>query len=302
VNRPSNVSVIALMACLGATHAAHAAPSAPDLATPAPTAPSAAVDQAKEVAKKAQLTPLVPSPKNPLRPAFQLYAEIDLPIVGIGLAYAGARYVRAQKAYCAPQCDPSGLNALDRTTAGYWYPGWQRASDVGFYAVALGAGAFLVADEGLLPALNDSVVIAESALAAIAVASMMTLATSRPRPYLYGDTAPLSARNSGDANLSYLSSHASTSFAIATSTFIAARRLHPNTGTAWIAMAVGGSVAAFVASARVLGGMHFITDAVGGALVGTSVGVLVPSLHRSPVALVPVAGGEQRGLALAGRF
>jgi hypothetical protein len=49
--------------------------------------------------------------------------------------------------------------------------------------------------------------------------------------------------------------------------------------------------------------MHFISDSVGGAFVGTSLGVLIPSLHASPVAIVPVTGDAgQRGLAFALRF
>jgi membrane-associated phospholipid phosphatase len=70
----------------------------------------------------------------------------------------------------------------------------------------------------------------------------------------------------------------------------------------WIVAIVGGSLATFVATARVLGGMHFITDVVGGAVVGMSLGVLVPALHASPVSIVPMAGDGQRGLALVTRF
>jgi membrane-associated phospholipid phosphatase len=233
----------------------------------------------KKTAKAAALTPIVPSPRNPLRPAFQLYAEIDLPILAVGLVFAEARLVRSQPAYCAPLCDRSSLNAIDRTTAGYWSPGWQTASDYGLYAVGVGAAALIFADEGFLPGLNDSVVVAESALAATAVASIMTLAAGRPRPFLYGEKAPLSNRNSADAGLSFLSSHAALSFAIATSTLVTMRRLHPGSKLTWIVAVVGGAIATFVATARVLGGMHFITDVVGGAVVGTSIGVLVPSLH-----------------------
>jgi hypothetical protein len=46
-------------------------------------------------------------------------------------------------------------------------------------------------------------VIAESGLAATAAASMMTLAAGRPRPFLYGEKAPLSERNGSDAGLSF---------------------------------------------------------------------------------------------------
>jgi membrane-associated phospholipid phosphatase len=272
------------------TNAVPPARPAPDPSTPA-------------TAEKAAPTPIVPSPKNPLRPAFQLYAELDIPVLAIGLVFAEARMFRAQMAYCAPLCDRATLNRVDRVTAGYWSTGWQHASDYGLYALAVGAGTLVLVDEGLYPGLNDLVVIAESGLAATALASIMTIASARARPYMYGEKAPLDARNSPDGGLSFLSSHAAVSFAIATSTFMTMRRLHPESRAPWIVMAVGGAVAAFVATSRVMGGMHFISDSVGGATVGVSLGVLIPTLHRSPVQVVPVAGdGGAHGLALAARF
>ena len=202
-------------------------PRGPPIAPPAPTASSQKVEKAKSTAETAKLTPIVPSPRDPLKPAFQLYAEIDLPVLGIGLVFANARRFRSQTAFCAPLCDPAALNAVDRATAGYWSTGWQSASDYGLLAISIGATTLLHVDEGVYPALNDLVVIAETALAATALASVMTLASGRPRPFLYGETAPLAERNSADGGLSFLSSHAAISFAIATSTFMTMRRLHP---------------------------------------------------------------------------
>jgi membrane-associated phospholipid phosphatase len=281
----------------------------PTIAPPSPGAPPEKIEDAKKTAKAAALTPILPSPQNPLRPAFQLYAEIDVPILAIGLVFEGGRLVRTQPAFCgststgAPPCNRGDLNALDRTTAGYWSPGWQTASDIGLYAIGVGAATLLFVDEGFWPGLNDAVVVAESGLAATAVASVLTLAAGRPRPFLYGDKAPSSARNGADAGLSYLSSHAAISFAIATSTLVTMRRLHPHSRANWIVVGVGGAIATFVATARVLGGMHFITDVVGGAIVGMSLGMIVPSLHASPVSIVPVAGdGGQRGIAVSARF
>jgi membrane-associated phospholipid phosphatase len=279
-----------------------APPDAAPIAPPEPQAPPKAVEDAKQTAKAAELTPIVPSPENPRHPAFQLYAELDLPILGIGLVFAGARFVRVQKAFCAPLCDRNDLNSIDRSTAGYWSPAWQSASNYGLVAVGAGAVTLLLLDEGFLPALNDAAVIAEAALAGIAVSSMMTIAAGRPRPFLYGEKAPVEDRNSVDAGLSFLSSHAAVSFAIATSTFVTMRRLHPRSNAPWLVVAVGGAMASFVATARVMGGMHFITDSVGGAIVGTSLGVLVPSMHASPVAVVPVTGQGQQGMALRIRF
>ncbi|MBK9518046.1 MAG: phosphatase PAP2 family protein [Anaeromyxobacter sp.] len=278
------------------------AATAPDIATPSPEASPKAVEDSKETAGAAELTPILPSPRDPLRPAFQLYAEVDLPVLAIGLVFASGRLVRAQPAYCAPLCDPSGLNSLDRATAGYWDTGWQRTSDYGLIAVGAGAVSLLLLDEGLLPGLNDLVVVSESALAGVAVTSMMTMAAGRPRPFLYGEKAPLESRTSADAGLSFLSSHSVAAFAVVTSTFVAMRRLHPGKKHAWVVLGVGGALATLVASARVMGGKHFITDVGGGAVVGASMGFLVPALHGSPVSIVPVVGALERGLALHGRF
>jgi len=268
-------------------------------------AEDAAQDQAKDAratANAAALTPIVPHPGDARRPAFQLYAEIDLPVLTVGLVFVGARFVRTQKAFCAPLCDRGDLNALDRTTAGYWSPAWSTTSDLGLLAMGLGAGALLTLDEGLVPALNDAVVIAESAMSATAAASVMTLAAGRPRPFLYGDKAPLADRNGSDAGNSFLSSHAAVAFAIATSSFVALHRLHPSSKLPYWVLGAGLGASSFIATARVLAGQHFMTDALGGALVGSAIGVLISSVHPSPLTVVPVVGDTQRGVGVQGAF
>ena len=279
-----------------------ATPGSKLIAPPSSNASAGNVVKAEETAKVAALTPILPSPTNPLRPAFQLYAEVDLPVLGLGLVFASARLFRSQKTSCAPLCNPNDINAFDRTTAGFWSPAWGTASTFGLYGIAAASATLLIADEGFGPALNDSVVIAESALSATALASVLTLAAGRPRPFLYGEKAPLSDRSSADAGLSLVSSHAAVSFAIATSTFIASRRLHSASKVPYLVLGVGGAIATFVATARVMAGEHFITDSIGGAIVGTAVGVLVPSLHASPVRVVPVVSDTQRGLGVIGVF
>lgn len=290
--------VIAAAVALSRGAPAAAQPAAP----PPPDPPPAQRERAEATAKAAQLTPIVPNPGEPTRPAFQLYAEIDLPVLTVGLVFVSVRFVRTQKAFCAPLCDKADLNALDRATAGFWSPNWLLASNVGLIATGAGVVAMLADDEGALNALNDTLVIAESAMSATAVASVMTIAAGRPRPFLYGDKAPLSDRNGSDAGNSFLSSHAAVSFAIATSTYVAMHRLHPHSQLPYAVLGLGLGAASFVATSRVFAGQHFITDAVGGALVGSSVGVLISSLHGSPVAIVPVVGEHQRGVGIQGRF
>lgn len=311
------LSGIAGALSLGAESAGAAEPEPPPVGSAAPPAKTqdakdaakaqdandtAKAQDAKDTAKAAALTPIVASGKDQRRPAFQLYAEVDLPILGVGLVAAGARLVRVQKAFCAPLCDPNELNAIDRTTAGWWSSPWATASDFGLYGVIAGAATLLAIDEGPLDALNDAFVVAESALSATAVTSVMSIASGRPRPFMYGTNAPEADRNSADGSLSFVSSHAAVSYAVATSLYITEHRLHPNSDMPLVVLVVGETAATFVATARVMAGKHFITDSVSGAVVGISMGMLVPSLHQSPLKIVPVVSATEAGLGAMGTF
>ena len=329
--RPWNTAV-ALALALGATRAhaapdrttapadsgsspssAAAAPDDPDIAPPAPDAPPKKVEEAKEIAKTAELTPIVPNPDDALRPAFQLYAEIDPPILAVGAVFVLGRRTKIEPAFCAPACDSVRLNRLDKLTAGYYSAAWSRASDYMLYGLGAAAAGLLLVDEGVLNTLNDAVVIGEATLSATAVASIMTLAAGRPRPFLYGDPkapngykAPRSIRDGADAGLSFLSSHTAEAFAIATSLYVTEHRLHPKSSYPKYILGAGLAVASAIGAARVMAGYHFITDVVGGAVVGSSLGVLVASVHKSPVHVVPIVdhapGGSTAGLALSGSF
>ncbi|HEX8113915.1 MAG TPA: phosphatase PAP2 family protein [Kofleriaceae bacterium] len=300
-----------------APDAANTAPPAADagapIAPPAPDAPPEKVEEAKKVAQTAALTPIVPNPHDATHPAFLLYVEIDPPLLATGAVFALARGYKTQPAFCAPACDSVQLNALDKLTAGYYSAAWSTASDYMLYGLGAGTATALIADEGVLDALNDGVVIGEATLSATAVASIMTLAAGRPRPFLYGDPtvpsgykAPLGIRNGADASLSFLSSHTAEAFAMVTSLYIAEHRLHPRSSYPKYLLGVGLGVASMIGVARVMSGYHFITDAVGGAVVGSSVGVLVASIHSSPVHIVPVVDhrpeGNATGVALSGGF
>jgi membrane-associated phospholipid phosphatase len=298
------VTVVAGVAGVGYSSPARAQAVAPRDGDPPAADAAQKVAPADAAARAAQLTPIVPDPNGLAPPAFQLYAEIDIPVLTVGLVFVGVRFVQTPRDLCPGQahCDPGPLNALDRTTAGFWNPNWLLASNVGLIAEAAGALALLADEEGGRRAANDAVVVAESALSATAVATIMTIAAGRPRPFVYGDKAPLADRTGSDAANSFLSSHAAVAFAIATSTYMTMHRLRPASQRPVATLALGLGAAAFVATSRVLAGQHFITDALGGALVGSSVGVVVSSFHGSPVSVVPVAGEHHQGIGVRTAF
>lgn len=295
--RPRPVHLAAALAILLVAPRVALAQSEGAAPAPPPSVPSPAVSVAPPL--RPEPTPLAAAPS---KPAFQLYAEFDPPVIGLGLVFGLARLLRTTPPDCAPLCDPRSLNPIDRPVAGRWDPRWATVSDVGIFTLGASAGVLLAFEEGPLSALNDAVVIAETGLLTTAVASLGTLPIGRPRPYLYSEKAPLEVRQSGDAGLSFISSHSAISFSIATSTFLALRRLYPRSAVSWVALGIGLAGASTVAAARVLAGRHFPTDVLSGAIVGTAIGVLVPSLHGQKVAVVPQITPTARGVLLVRAF
>jgi membrane-associated phospholipid phosphatase len=277
---------LALVAALAGQARAQSAPAPP---SDQPSAPPAAVTA---------------RPNGPAHrgPAFQLHLAVDLPVLGILTTLTVTRLYRTGKVACLPVCDRREVNAFDRITAGYWGPRWQKAGDAGLYGILAGAALLLAVDEGVGNGLNDATVVTESIMAAAAISSVLTLAANRPRPFLYSDKAPPGPRNTPNAGMSFLSGHAAVGFATATAVFITERRLHPDGVQPWIALGAGSAIATFIAVARVMGGNHFISDNLFGALGGVSMGVLFPALHGGPVQVVPMVGESERGLAVRGVY
>lgn len=249
----------------------------------------------------AGMTPIIPGGTDRL-PAYQLFVETDLPILSLGLVMALSRLVRTQPANCRPLCPRSELNPLDRLTAGYYDPGWSVVSDVAVLSLLGGAFIALWADEGVIAALNDLLVIFESALSGAAFASFATLTLQRPRPFMYSTAAPAEKRNGNDAAMSFVSGHSAVAFGLAVSTFITFARIHPGKTWPWVVLAATLSAAGVVALGRVLGGNHFISDVVTGGIVGASFGVLVPAVHQSPITVVPTVSSQSVSLTLMGTF
>jgi hypothetical protein len=270
-------------------------------------------EKGQPVDKLTPVKPPVPLTDAAL-PAYQLYWEIDAPLLVIAAVFGIGRNIRGglAPAYCAPapgspveastHCDPQNLNWLDRQVAGRYHPGWERWSDVGLYGIEALSAAGVLVDEGVRGGLNDLVVVAEATLLASAASDVSAAITGRPRPYLYGNEAPLSVRESGDGSLSYFSNHTSTTFGAATAVFVTLHRRHPDARWPWVVLAGGLAAAGMVGATRILAGDHFPTDVIAGAAVGAGIGLLVPALHAAPrrPTVVPMAVASGGGIAIVG--
>lgn len=123
----------------------------------------------------------------------------------------------------------------------------------------------------------------------------------RPRPYMYGKSSAArayAAEAGADGRKSFYSGHAAMSFGAAvTGAYFLGASDAPGVarGFAWGA---GLAVAATTATLRVRAGKHYYSDVVIGAVVGMTVGYLVPALHAEGDPYVP--SGQELAAGAAG--
>ena len=291
-------------------------PSAEAPLSPASTQ-SGPLDRPTEQLNQPTLPPSLPTsgpklvpvlvPPQPRSPAYQLNWQYDVPLIVLAGIVGIGRSIRSYgaPAYCAVSgCDPNGLNALDRHYAGQYQPQWNRRGDLIIWGIEGASLATLLLDEGLKNGLSDVVVVAESTIVASVAAGIVSPMAGRPRPLVYGTTAPASVRENGTSGLSFFSGHAATAFGAAVSTFVTVHRLHPDDFWPYYVLLGGVAIASFEGYTRVLSGAHFPTDVIAGAAAGTMLGILIPAMHASPhhLALQPVTVSGGGGLAVVGRY
>jgi len=128
----------------------------------------------------------------------------------------------------------------------------------------------------------------------------------RYRPYSYSMETPMEQRTVQNAKNSAFSGHVEV---IATSTFFIAKvygDYYPETKLVMygIASLATGSMAYM----RLKGGMHFPSDVIIGATIGTLSGILVPQYHKTKstsgasMSILPYSTGENNGLVFTYKF
>lgn len=228
-------------------------------------------------------------------PTYRIRAAVDGPLLTAATVVAASWLLRNELSppACAPVCSSANVFLLDRFAAGTYRPGWARVSDIGIAALYLSSTATLLFDEGLANGAQDLVVVAEAAVLSHATATTLNYAVRRPRPFAYGQSAPLDMRTQGNAGMSFFSGHTAGAFAAATALSATWFRRHPHSPFRFLVLGAGLATASVVGTTRILAGDHFPTDVIIGALVGGSFGILVPALHDTPVRLAPMEGGLQ---------
>jgi membrane-associated phospholipid phosphatase len=174
--------------------------------------------------------------------------------------------------------DPNSIPFFDRAYATKTSSAQVLAADVLLVAVAAVPG---VALPGLSPGevLAVGAMYAETLGLAYASSSFLKSVVVRYRPYAYASPPPSDFSNA-DTVSSFPSRHATLAFASAVFVGYLYEELHPDSRYKGLVWATGLGIAGLVSVLRVTSADHFLSDVVGGAVLGAAEGFLVPFLHR----------------------
>lgn len=176
---------------------------------------------------------------------------------------------------CAP-CSPSSLPGFDRWVVGKNSVFARTGSTVLLLGVG-GAATYLGAhDRSGVQARGNVAVIANAVTWSAASANWLKVAFHRKRPVLYTSDA-VAAASSPDSRRSFPSGHTAVAFAVATSYVVMAHREHLPHQTRNAILLYAGATG--VGALRTVGGSHFPSDVLGGAVLGAGIGWLVAVVH-----------------------
>jgi membrane-associated phospholipid phosphatase len=211
---------------------------------------------------------------------YRLKLEVDAPLYGLGLAGLSLAFVELPAASCLPNCTPpDSLNALDRLVLGNYSPTAHQTADVVVMSLVLLPLALNLIDSGGDGWIADTIVHLEAVLLTQAVTQVVKAAVRRPAPIVYDASVPLEERQGADANRAFFSGHTSTAFAAATSYAVTYWLRHPDDPWRWVVLVAAEALALGVGLLKIGAGYHYWTDIGAGALVGSSLGLLVPLAH-----------------------
>ena len=205
---------------------------------------------------------------------------VDGPLLGGGVLLTGVGE------FLLPRLPPPGgplgapdllqVNPLDRAAMARYSRAEELASTVTEYAAfALPVAVAIVGDWS--DALPLGAVYLESITLALGAKNLVNYLVPRYRPYVYEGGAefvdPL------EVDRSFPSGHATAAFASATAGVVLFAAYAPNSPYLVPFAVVTFGLAAATATLRVTSGMHFVTDVLVGALIGSLLGYAIPALR-----------------------
>lgn len=211
---------------------------------------------------------------------YKLDLQVDIPLIALGAAVSFAGLLkRSELPACAPNCDTSSLNALDRTAVHYASAGGATLGDIMLPVLLVAPLVLTAIDTHFEGIFAEVVVLAEAVLLTQMMTQLTKFAVQRNSPPLYSgdDNHPL--LRDFDATRSFFSAHTATTCSAAAMFTVGYFLRHPNDPMRFVVLAASAALALGTGVAMVLSGAHFWTDVMAGAVAGSAIGALVPIMH-----------------------
>jgi membrane-associated phospholipid phosphatase len=245
--------------------------------------------------------------------------RVDLPVTGAlvtGWLLSEFAFKKQLAAPACRWCEPNGFDTAVRVafnpslspSAEGIGPAHVASNLIGFIGVPLamvGLDALLSWRDGVFMAAfwTDVLLMLETTFSVLDLNQAVKFAVGRARPYTIGASEELLAEGHdlADNNLSFFSGHSTFTFAMVSSAAtLAGLRGYRQ---AWLLWAVGLPMAATTAILRLAADKHWASDILIGAAIGTTVGILMPTLLHGR--LGPISARVtplSNGLAVSGAF
>jgi undecaprenyl-diphosphatase len=206
---------------------------------------------------------------------------IDPVMLAAGFGTAGISELLIRYAPPIDLLDPPDASLINPVDKAMMFP-YSFQTDVASTVMQYSAAAIPVlmsASTGnMQKTITDGMVYAESLALAYGSKNVLKYLLPRYRPYVYEGGAP--GMDSTQDNESFPSAHSTMAFTAAAFAVYLYTQGLPGSADEWPFLVADYGLAGLTASYRVLSGMHFVTDVLAGAVLGTFCGFIIPSILR----------------------
>lgn len=209
----------------------------------------------------------------------------DLPytVAGAGALFGGYLIEEGTDPILLQNLNRPQVNALDEGAINNRSPSARTFSDILAYGSLVTPVAIIADRESIGEAAKVGLLFTETMVINYGITSLIKGVVRRPRPYLYQMNNPDLVIGAYGRS-SFPSAHTSNT---AAATFFFGRAFadyHPDSKLRPYVWTMAAIVPAATGYLRIQAGEHFLTDVIAGYALGASVGYLVPTLHKRPLA------------------
>jgi membrane-associated phospholipid phosphatase len=211
---------------------------------------------------------------------YRLRLAYDAAFLGLGAAGSLTGAIGYAPATCPEPCVPPHRQlGIDDAFDGTRSKGAMTAANILLLATLTLPVVVNAVDSRFHGWVEDTIVMLESLALSTAITQVMKSASRRVEPLVYSSKATASDLASADAARSFPSGHTAAAVSVATSYAFTFWKRHPDSPWRIVVLVGGEGLALATGILTIAAGWHYPTDVAAGALIGGSIGLLMPVLH-----------------------